>query len=154
MRNVNGEIFVGETRGALEAAAKFAETLGSAGVALLVMNLFELRGKFGGAPIVAGTEDEIEKFFQRRGVTRRAAQNRFEQADGFLRQAVAGEEVYVGKRLSDELLRVVVERRFGGDRCFGYRSSSGWSGGSRSIKRSTRSQPKGSMSPPSHDDCM
>ena len=56
-----------------------------------LMKLFELRRKFGGAAIVAGAENEVEKFFERGSVTRRTAQNRFEQTDGFLRQAIAGE---------------------------------------------------------------
>src|SRR6266566_1952877 len=75
------------------------------------MNLFELRSQFGGAAVVAGAENKIEKFFEGGGMTRGAAQNGLEQSDGLLRETVAGKQVYVGERLRDECLRLLVELR-------------------------------------------
>src|SRR5258708_39097871 len=50
-------------------------------------------------------------FFKRRSVAWRAAQDSLEQADGFLSEAVAGEEVHIGKRLGNEFLRLFVKHR-------------------------------------------
>ena len=75
--------------------------------------MFELSSELGGSAIVAGAENKIEKFFEGWSVTRSAAQNGFEQADGFLRQTVTGEKVDIRQGLSDELLGVFVELRFG-----------------------------------------
>src|SRR5438034_4444522 len=75
------------------------------------MNLFELRSQFGGAAVVAGAENKIEKFFEGGGMTRGAAQNGLEQSDGLLRETVAGKHVYVGERLCDESLRLLVQLR-------------------------------------------
>src|SRR6266480_1173189 len=75
------------------------------------MNLFELRSQFGGAAVVAGAENKIEKFFEGGGMTRGAAQNGLEQSDGLLRETVAGKQVYVGERLCDESLRLLVQLR-------------------------------------------
>ena len=105
------QFFVGQASSTLEAAAQFGKTFGSARIAALTVNCFELRRKFRGAAIVAGTQHEIEQFFERRRVARRAAQNRFEQADRLLRQAVAREEIDVGERLRDKFLSFIVERR-------------------------------------------
>jgi hypothetical protein len=55
----SGQIFVTETRSALKTAAQFAEAFGTTLIATLGVNLFELGGKFGGAAVVAGAEDEI-----------------------------------------------------------------------------------------------
>jgi hypothetical protein len=77
------------------------------------MDLLELGSQLGGAAIVACAEDKIEKLFKRGSVTRSAAQDSFEKTDGFLSQAVAGEEVDVRQGLGDELLRLFVELRLG-----------------------------------------
>src|SRR5262249_20580103 len=106
------EFFVGNSRGALEAAAKFAETLGAGRFAPFLVNLFELRSKFCGAAIVSRAKNEIEKFFEGRRMARSATENCFKQADRFLRQAVAGKEIDVGKRLRDEFLRFFVDGIF------------------------------------------
>ena len=76
------------------------------------MNLFELRGQLGGATFVARAEMHIEQPFERRSVARRALQNIFEQMRGFLRQAVAREQVHIRQRLRDVFLRFFVERFF------------------------------------------
>src|SRR2546429_8059821 len=44
-------------------------------------------------------------------MTRGAAQNGLEQSDGLLRETVAGKQVYVGERLCDESLRLLVQLR-------------------------------------------
>src|SRR6266700_1405642 len=103
-----------QTSGTLEAAAQFPKSFGAALVARLTMDLFQLRGEFGGAPVVTCAEDEVEQFFECRRVARRAAQNGLKQTNGFLRESVAGEQVDVGERLRDELLCLFVERRLGG----------------------------------------
>src|SRR6266576_3654670 len=105
------QFLVRKSGGALEAAAQFRKALGAALVAGLGMNLFELRSQFGGAAVVAGAENKIEKFFEGGGMTRGAAQNGLEQSDGLLRETVAGKQVYVGERLCDESLRLLVQLR-------------------------------------------
>src|SRR5262249_6542579 len=102
------QILIGKAGGTLEAASKFAETFRAGCFAAFFVNLFELRGKFRCAAVVSCTKNEVEKFFECRGVARRAAKNSFEKADGFLSKAVACEKVYVRERLSNELLRLFV----------------------------------------------
>ncbi len=86
-----------------------------------------MRGKFGGAPVVPCAENKVEQFFEGRGVARCAAQDGLEQPNGFLSEAVAGEEVHVGERLGDEFLRLVVKRRLAGLDCrFGWYFGSGF----------------------------
>src|SRR5580692_9746225 len=75
------------------------------------MNMFELRSQFRSAAVIACAKHEVQKLFERRSVRWSAAQNRFEQTDGFLGQAVAGEEIDVGQRLGDKLLRLLVKLR-------------------------------------------
>ncbi len=60
------------------------------------MNVLKLGSQFRGPAIVSGTENEIQQFFQCRRVRGSATQYGFEQANGFLRQAIAGEQVDVG----------------------------------------------------------
>ena len=80
------------------------------------MNLLELRGELRGATVIARAQHKIQQLLERRRVPRRAAQNRFQQTDRLLRQAIAGEQIDVGQRLRDEFLGVFVERCFGTDR--------------------------------------
>jgi hypothetical protein len=108
----SGQIFVTETGSTLKTAAQFAEALGTTLIATLGVNLFELRGKFGGAAVVAGAEDEIEKFFEGRSVARSTAEDGFEQTNGFLGKPVTGEEINIRERLGDKPLRIFVERSF------------------------------------------
>src|SRR5580704_7587653 len=79
------------------------------------MDLLKLGGKLGGAAIIARAEDEVEKLFEGWSVARRATQNGFQEADGFLREPVAGEQVDIGEGLGDELLGLFVKRRLGRD---------------------------------------
>ena len=103
------QFFVRQSSGALEAAAQFTEAFRTARVAGLAVNLFQLRGEFGSAAVVAGAKNEVEQFFECRSVARCAAQDGFEQSNGFLREAVAGEQVHVGERLRDKFLCFFVE---------------------------------------------
>ena len=107
-----GDFVVVQPGGALESAAQLPKTFAAADISTARMNVFQLRGKLRRAAVVAGTQHEIQQFFQRRCVRGSAAQDRFKQADGFLRQSVAGEQVHIGQRLRDELLRVFVQFRF------------------------------------------
>jgi hypothetical protein len=113
-RSDGGKFRVGEAGSALEPAAKFAETLGTPKVRTVDMDLFELGSEFGGAAIVTSAQNEIEKLFESRRMARRAAQNGFEKADGFLGQAVAGKEIDVREGLGDEFLGFFVKRGLGG----------------------------------------
>jgi hypothetical protein len=106
------KICVGKARGTLKAAAQFTKALSTGRVTAFRMNALKFGGKFGGAAVVAGAENEIQQFFKRRSMARGAAKNRFEKADGFLRQSVAGEEIDIRKRLRNKLLRFVVQRIF------------------------------------------
>src|SRR5262249_55266551 len=96
--------FGGNSRGALEAATKFAETLGTARFAPLFVNLLKLSGEFGRAAVISRAKNEIEKLFKGRRVARSTAENCFEQADCFLGQTVAGKKIDVRKRLRNEFL--------------------------------------------------
>jgi hypothetical protein len=58
-RSDSGEVLVTQPRSALEATAQFAETLGTARIAPLRMNLLELSGELSGAAVVSGSEDKI-----------------------------------------------------------------------------------------------
>ena len=49
------------------------------------MNLFQLRGEFGGAPVVACAKNKVEQFLECWRMARRAAQDGFEQSNCFLR---------------------------------------------------------------------
>ena len=60
------------------------------------MNVLKMGSQLRGPAIVSGTENEIQQFFQGRCVRGSAAQYGFEQANRFLRQAVAGKQVDVG----------------------------------------------------------
>jgi len=111
-RGASRKLRIGEPSGALESAAKFAKAFGTAQVGMADMDLLELGGKFGSAAVVTSAEDKVEELFKSRRVTRSAAQDGFKQADGFLSEPVAGEEVDVGEGLSDEFLSLVVEWRF------------------------------------------
>ena len=73
------------------------------------MKFFKTSSKFGCATVIGRGENKIQKLFECRRVTRRAPQNSFEQADGFLREAVAREQIDVRERLGDKFLRVFVE---------------------------------------------
>src|SRR5690348_2410633 len=115
-RREGGQIRIAQTGGALESAAKLAETLGATLVGTIDVNLFELGGELGGTAIIAGPEDKIEKLFKSRSVPRSAAQNGFEEADGFLGKAIAGEKIDVRKGLGDEFLGLIVKGRLGGNR--------------------------------------
>ena len=84
-RRLRHDVRIGEARSFLISSAQLAETLGAARVSAPVVELLELRGKFGSAAIVAGAENEIEQFFESRSVLWGTAQNGFEQAHGFLR---------------------------------------------------------------------
>jgi hypothetical protein len=53
-RREGGQIGIAKTGGALESAAKLAETLGATLVGTIDMDLFELGGKLGGTAIIAG----------------------------------------------------------------------------------------------------
>ena len=55
------------------------------------MDLLELGSELGGTAVVSRAEDKVKKLFESGSVARGTAQNRFEKADGFLGQAVAGE---------------------------------------------------------------
>src|SRR5262249_9070175 len=103
------ELFVGNSGGALEAAAKFAESLRAGGLSAIFVNSFELSRQFGRTAVVAGTENKIEKFFESGSVSRSAAKNRFEEANRFLCKTVAGKQIDVRKRLSNEFLRFFVD---------------------------------------------
>ena len=86
------------------------------------MNLFELRGKFGGAAFVSCAKVQVEKALERGRVARRALQHIFEKVRGLLREAVAREEVHIRERLRDVLLRFFIERLFDdGGRRYGNR---------------------------------
>ena len=114
-RNSSGcrsQLIVRKSGGALEAAAQFPKTLRAACIAALLVNLLEMRGEFRGAAVVAGAQDKVEQLFECGRVSRCAPQDRFEQSDGFLRQAVAGKKIHVGKRLGNEFFRFLVERCF------------------------------------------
>src|SRR5882762_684737 len=113
-RNRTRQFLVRQTSGALEAPAQFPKSFGAALIARFTVDLLQLRGKFGGTPVVACAKDKVEQFFECRRVARCAAQDGLEQPNGFLREAVAGEEVHVGERLRNESLRLIVKRRFAG----------------------------------------
>src|SRR5215470_17696950 len=74
------------------------------------MSSFQLCGKFRGAPVIARPEYKIEKLFEGWRMAWRAAQDRFEQANRFLRQTVAGKQIHIGERLRDEFLCFCIER--------------------------------------------
>ena len=76
------------------------------------MNLFELRGEFGGAAFVSRAEVKVEQALERRTVARRSLQNIFEEMRGLLREAVAREEVHIRECLRDVFLRLFIERLF------------------------------------------
>ncbi len=78
------------------------------------MELLQLPGKFRGAAIVARAENEVQQLLERGSVTRRTPQNGFQQTDSFLGQPITGKEIDIGQRLSDELLRFVIEIGIGG----------------------------------------
>jgi hypothetical protein len=115
-RREGGQIRIAKTGGALESAAKLAETLGATLVGTIDMDLFELGGKLGRTAIIAGPEDKIEKLFKSRSVSGSTAQNGFEKTDGFLGKTIAGEKIDVREGLGDEFLGLIVKRRLGGNR--------------------------------------
>ena len=94
-RGAGCQFRVGKTGGTLEPAAKLAEALGATQVGAFDMDLLELGSELGGAAVITRAKDKVEKFFEGGGVARRAAQNSFEKADGFLRETVAGEKIDV-----------------------------------------------------------
>jgi hypothetical protein len=55
------------------------------------MNLLQLRSEFSGTPVVTCAKHKVQQFLECRCMARRAAKNGFQQPDGFLSQAIAGE---------------------------------------------------------------
>src|SRR5713226_6254215 len=58
--NGNCQFRIRQTSGTLEAAAQFSESFRTAAVACFAVNLFQLCGEFGGAPVVARAKDKVE----------------------------------------------------------------------------------------------
>jgi len=83
-RYCNSQFLIRQTSGSLEAAAQFSESFRTALVAGFAVDLFQVRGEFGGAPIVARAKDEVEQFFECWSVARCTAQDGLEQSNSFL----------------------------------------------------------------------
>jgi len=115
--NGSRQFRVRQTSGALEAAAQFPEAFGTALVARFAVDLFQLRGEFGGTPVVACPKDKVEQFFEGGRVAGCAAEDGLKQPNGFLGEAVAGKQVDVSEGLGDKFLRIFVERRLAGRYC-------------------------------------
>src|SRR5258707_14186508 len=73
------------------------------------MNLLQLCGKFRGAAVVAGAQDEIQQFLERRGMLRRSPEDRLQQTYSFLRQSITRKKVNIRQRLRNEFLRLIIE---------------------------------------------
>ena len=72
-------------RGFLESLAKLEEAVRVHRIVAFAVNLFELGGQLGGAAFISSAEVHVEQALERRGMTRRALQNIFEQMRGLLR---------------------------------------------------------------------
>src|SRR5207302_11159834 len=62
-RNGTRQFFVRQTSSTLEAATQFPESFRTALVACFTVDLLQVCGKFGSAPVIARAKDEVEQFF-------------------------------------------------------------------------------------------